>query len=131
VERLITADLEAALVLVQQLEVRLSDDPLRRIERVWQMSSSQVAALLGVSRQAYSKWHTHGVPAQRRDDVSHLDQATQLLLDHMHVGRMPAAVRRPAESLGGVNLIQLATDRGAAALHEALRHTFDLSRVQP
>jgi hypothetical protein len=73
---LIAADSSAVQIFVQILERHLTMDPLSRIERVWQISASQTAAMFGVSRQAYSKWHLSGVPAERREDVSDLDVAT-------------------------------------------------------
>jgi DNA-binding transcriptional regulator YiaG len=131
VERLLAADSEAAAVLVQLLERHLSGDPLRRIERVWQLSASQTAAMFNVSRQAYSKWRSGGVPADRREDVRQLDESTQIMLEHVRVERIAATVRRAAPSLGGLTLIQVATQSGSAAARNAVRDTFDLTRVQP
>lgn len=129
--RLLDADPESASALVQALERRLSAEPLQRLERVWQLSASQAAALFGVSRQAYAKWRTSGVPADRRADVADLDAATRELLAHLKADRIPAAVRRPAADLGGRSLLEVAVDEGAAAVREAVRRTFDLRRVQP
>lgn len=128
---LLDADPDSASALVQALERRLSAEPLQRLERVWQLSASQAAGLFGVSRQAYAKWRTAGVPADRRADVAALDAATQELLAHLKADRIPAAVRRPAPSLGGRSLLEVAADEGAAAVREAVRRTFDLRRVQP
>jgi hypothetical protein len=128
---LLDADPESASALVQALERMLSAEPLQRLERVWQLSASQAASIFGVSRQAYAKWRTGGVPADRRADVANLDAATQELLAHLKAGGIPAAVRRSAPSLGDRTLLEVAVDEGAAAVREAVRRTFDLRRVQP
>jgi hypothetical protein len=129
--QLLDADPESASALVQALERMLSAEPLQRLERVWQLSASQAAALFGVSRQAYAKWRTGGVPADRRADVADLDAATEELLVHLRADRIPAAVRRSAADPGGRSLLELAVDDGPAAVREAVRRTFDLRRVQP
>jgi hypothetical protein len=54
---------------------------------------SQAAAVYGVSHQAYAKWST-AVPDDRLVAVALLDDATQRLLDHLKVERIPAAVHR-------------------------------------
>jgi hypothetical protein len=128
---LLDSDPESASALVQALERMLTAEPLQRLERVWQLSASQAAALFGVSRQAYAKWRTGGVPADRRADVADLDVATQELLAHLKADRIPAAVRRSAPSLNDHSLLEVAVEEGAAAVREAVRRTFDLRRVQP
>lgn len=128
---LVDSDSAVAVALVQALERQLSAEPLRRLERVWQLSSSQAAGLFGVSRQAYAKWHAGGVPADRRADVADLDAATSELLARVAVDRIPAVVRRPAAMLDGRSLLEVAAADGAAAVRAAVEHAFDLRRVQP
>jgi hypothetical protein len=128
---LVDSDSAVALALVQALERQLSAEPLRRLERVWQLSASQAAGLFGVSRQAYAKWHRGGVPAERRADVADLDAATAELLARVSVDRIPAVVRRPAAILGDRSLLEVAATHGAAAVRAGVEHAFDLSRVQP
>ena len=129
--RLLALDADAASALVQALERRLSAEPLHRLERVWQLSASQAAELFGVSRQAYAKWRTGGVPADRRADVADLDAATAELLAHLRADRIPAAVRRAAPAMGGRSLVELGKQEGAAAVRAAVTSAFDLRRVQP
>jgi hypothetical protein len=128
---LVAADADAAARLAQALERGLSAEPLDRVERVWQLSASQAAGCFGVSRQAYAKWHTSGVPADRRAEVRLADDATRLLLDHVRVDRVPAVVRRPVERLGGRSLLDLARTDGFGAVRDEVATTFDLRRVQP
>jgi hypothetical protein len=127
---LLAADKQASLALVQAIERRLTGEPLNRLERVWDLSASQAAALFGVSRQAYAKWRTSGVPADRRIDVADMDSATSILLAHVNVDRIPAVVRRPADSLGGESLLAMA-GRHPSKAHNAVVEMFDLRRVQP
>jgi hypothetical protein len=128
---LVELDSAVAAALAEALERHLSSDPLRRLERVWQVSASQVAAMVGVSRQAYAKWHAHGVPGERRADVADLDAANAELLARVRIDRIPAAVRRPAPALGGRCLLDVGVSDGPAAVRAAVEHAFDLGRVQP
>lgn len=128
---LIAADTSAVQDFVQILERLLSIDPLPRIERVWQVSASEVATMFGVSRQAYSKWQLSGVPAERRGDVNDLSVATQELLTYVKSDRIPAVVRRKAPRFDNMSLLEIAEERGVSEVLKAVRETFDLSRVQP
>ncbi len=128
---LIDADPSAVQDFVQILERRLTSKPLPRIERVWQVSASQAAAIFGISRQAYSKWQLSGVPADRRGEVNDLNTATEELLTYVKSDRIPAVVRRKAPRFENMSLLEIAKDRGAAEVLKVVRETFDLSRVQP
>lgn len=116
--------------VAQRIERGLRSEPLRRFERVWQVSASQAAAMFGVSRQAYAKWST-AMPADRLVAVALLDETTQMLLDRLKVDRIPAAVRRPSEMLGGLSLLELAQQQRFDDLRDAVRSMFDIARVQP
>jgi len=128
---LVTADAEVAARLAQYLERHLSAEPLDRFERVWQLSSSQAAAVFGVSRQAYAKWRSGGIPAERRVDVRLADQATASLLAHVKVDRIPVVVRRPSAALGGRCLLDVARANDLHAVRDEVEAMFDLRRVQP
>jgi hypothetical protein len=128
---LVTADAEGAARLAQFLERHLSAEPLDRFERVWQLSASQAAAVFGVSRQAYAKWRSGGIPADRRVDAQLADQATATLLDHVKVDRIPGVVRRPSAALGGRSLLDVARGQDLRAVRDEVEAVFDLRRVQP
>jgi hypothetical protein len=128
---LVTADAEVAARLAQYLERHLSAEPLDRFERVWQLSASQAAAVFGVSRQAYAKWHSGGIPAERRMDVRLADEATAVLLDHVKIDRIPSVVRRPSGSLQGRSLLDVARANDLRAVRDEVAAVFDLRRVQP
>lgn len=127
---LLAVDEAAGIGLVQALERHLSVRPLDRVERVWDLSAAQAASLFGVSRQAYAKWREAGVPASRREDVAELDAATQVLLAHVKVDRIPAVVRRASPMLQDRSLLDVAVG-DPAATHAAVVDMFDLRRVQP
>jgi hypothetical protein len=116
--------------VAQRIERGLRTEPLRRFERVWQVSASQAAAMFGVSRQAYAKWST-AMPADRLVTVALLDDTTQMLLDRLKLERIPAAVRRPSEMLGGLSLLDVAQQQRFVDLRDAVRSMFDVARVQP
>jgi hypothetical protein len=119
-----------ARTVAQRLERGLRSEPLRRFERLWQLSASQAAAILGVSRQAYAKWSL-ALPADRAIDVALLDETTQMLLDRIKVDRIPSAVRRSTEMLGGLSLLELARQQRFTELRDAVKSMFDIARVQP
>ncbi len=129
--RLVNEDAPRAAHLARVLERGLTIEPIRRFARVWDLSSSEAAAVFGVSRQAYAKWLTSGVPGNRAIDVAAIDDATEMLLRYVKLERIPAVVRREADRLKGQSLLELAREHGAIALREAVRTTFDLRRVQP
>ena len=128
---LVSADPGAAARLAQFLERNLSAEPLGRFERVWQLSASQAAAVFGVSRQAYAKWRSGGIPADRRVDVQLADEATVTLLAHVKVDRIPVVVRRPSTALGGRSLLEVARSHDLQSTRDAVASVFDLRRVQP
>lgn len=116
--------------VAQRIERGLRSEPLRRLERVWQLSASQAAAIFGVSRQAYAKW-SRVMPADRLVALALLDETTQMLLERLKVDRIPAAVRRPSEMLGGLSLLEMAQQQRFTELRDAVRMMCDLTRVQP
>lgn len=126
---------DMARTVAQRLERGLRSEPLRRCERLWQLSASQAAAILGVLRQAYAKWAL-ALPADRAIDVALLDETTQMLLDRIKVDRIkvdriPSAVRGPSEMLGGLSLLELAQQQRFTELRDAVKSMFDIARVQP
>lgn len=90
--------------------VEAAEDAIVRAMRVWAISEETAAQMLGVPRPALSRWLVEGAPVERRDDIALLDQATCLLLDHLHVERIPEVVRRPYPAGGGRSLLDLARD---------------------
>jgi hypothetical protein len=85
--------------------------------RRWRLSRTELGELFGVSRQAVSKWLEQGVPADRVEQVADVQAITDLLERHIERDRIAAVVRRRAEGLGGMSLIELVSaGRGGHAL---------------
>ena len=91
---------------------------------VWALSQAEVARLFGVSRQAVGKWLRQGVPPERAGAISDLAAATDLLVHHLKSDRIPAVVRRPVPSLGGVSLMDLLAQGDTPALLAVCRDMF-------
>lgn len=96
--------------LAEELDRRLSGRELERILRVWNLSRTELGRILGVSRQALSKWIADGVPPDRVSRVADLASITDLLTRHVKRDRIPAVVRRAASNLGDASLIDLITE---------------------
>lgn len=114
----------------------LNDDPhtamLRRVARVWGLSTIEVAYAMGdVSRQAAAQWvgGDRPVPAQRRAHLADLAAATDLLQRYVKAERIPAVVRRPAEDLRAATLLDLAHEGRTDELLAYLRALFDYRQL--
>ncbi len=100
-------DTEWIAALAEELDRRLSGRELERILRVWNLSRTELGRILGVSRQALSKWITDAVPPDRVSQVADLGSITDLLTRHVKRDRIPAVIRRAAPNLGNVSLMDL------------------------
>ena len=130
-EATVERDPDYAASLARELERRLSAHPLERAMRVWDISKETTAQMFGVSRPALSKWLANGAPAERRDDIALLDEATRLLLGHLKVERVPAVVRRPYVAADGASLLDLAVGGQLRRVRDDIDTMFDVRRVQP
>lgn len=110
--------------LADELERRLVGRELERILRVWTLSRTDLGHMLGVSRQAVSKWIEDGVPADRVTQVADLASITDLLVHYVKRDRIPAVVRRSAPNLGGVSLLESIAEAGTADALAATRRMF-------
>lgn len=108
----------------EALDRSRSGAELERILSVWQLSRSDAGPLLGVSRQAVSKWIAGGVPPERAAAVADLSAATDLLVRHLRRDRIPAVVRRSAPALGDRSLVDLLALGDTSAVLEACRAMF-------
>jgi hypothetical protein len=100
-----------------ELDRRRAASSLARTLAVWQLSQAEAARLFGVSRQALGKWLELGVPADRAGAVADLAAATDLLVHYLQRDRIPAVVRRGADALDGLSLLELV---GRGRTHEML-----------
>ena len=116
---------------VDALDREVRRRPLQRFAQLWGLSNSGAARCFGVSRQAFSKWLTAGPPADRADDVSHVESVTDLLDRYVKRERIPAVVRRPAANLGDMSLIDALEAGRYRQAAQAVAAMFDLRRIQP
>lgn len=117
--------------LTDDLDREIRKEPLERLLALWGLSATEAARAFSVSRQALSKWRRSGIPPDRVPALTDLAEATDLLDRRVKRERIPAVVRRPAETLGGRSLLDLAFEGKHAEVRDAVAAMFDLRRVQP
>lgn len=117
--------------VVEDLDRRVATGPLERLMDLWGLSAAEAGRMFGVSRQAFWKWRSSGVPPARADAVAALATATELLDRYVKRERIAAVVRRPAMALGNRSLYDLACEGEHEAVRDAAARMFDLTRVQP
>ena len=113
----------------QSLDRQRAGRSFARTLAVWALSQAEAARLFGVSRQAVGKWLRRGVPPERAGAASDLAAATDLLVRHLKRDRIPAVVRRPIPSLGGVSLMDLLAQGDTPALLATCRDMFRFDRA--
>ena len=95
------------------------DDDLGRIQRLFDLNTTETGRLFSVSRQAIQQWQATGVPARRYEKLSTVGAIADLLEPRLKTHRLPEIVRRSA------SLLLLAerhgTPRSRASLVEALQ----------
>lgn len=117
--------------LVDDLDRRIATTPLERLLSLWGLSGAEAGRMFGVSRQAFARWRSSGVPPARADAVAALATATDLLDRYVKRERIPAVVRRSAPALEGRSLYELACEGRHDEVRDAAARMFDLARVQP
>lgn len=107
-----------------ELSIGRASSQLGEVLEVWDLSQAEFGALIGVSRQAVSKWLDH-LPADRAVIVADLAAATQLLVHYVRRERIPAVVRRPSVALEGRSFLDLIRNGESAMILDACRVMFD------
>jgi len=106
------------------LAFRAMQPPWARVKDLFGLTSSDVAHLFGVSRQAVDQWEQVGaVPGARREKLANLLSVGELLERKLSPGRLPLVARRRADAYGGVTMLDMvAADRDGElrALTEAV-----------
>ncbi len=113
----------------ENLDRRRAREGFTRMLKVWNISQTEAARVFGVSRQAVSKWLRQGIPPERATAISDLAAATDLLVLHLKRDRIPAVVRRPIQTLGGVTLMDLLAQGDTRTLLETCRDMFRFERA--
>ena len=115
-------------LFTESLDRRAAESVARTIE-VWDMKQAEAARLFGVSRQAIGTWLRRGVSADRAGAVADLAAATDLLVHDLERDRIPAVVRRPIPSLGGISLMDLLARGDTQSVLAACRDMFRFERA--
>ncbi|WP_419854672.1 helix-turn-helix domain-containing protein [Candidatus Poriferisodalis sp.] len=111
-----------------ELEQRYAE-PLRRAMAILDLSSRDVAEMMGVTRQAIEKWLLAGPPPDRLAKVGALAQIADILQHRLRAG-MPAAVaRRHADAYSGRSMLEVIADGEHEWLADSVRASFDYATV--
>lgn len=103
--------------------------PLRRAMTTLDLSSNDVAALMGVKRQAVEKWLLAGPPADRAQKIGAIAEIADILRYRLRAG-MPAVVaRRSAEAYGDRSMLDLIAHDEHEWLRQSVKESFDFTRV--
>ncbi len=103
--------------------------PLRRAMTTLDLSSADVAELMGVTRQAVDKWLLSGPPAERMSKIGTVAEISDVLRYRLRAG-MPAVVaRRGADAYGGRSMLDLIAQDEHEWLLQSVNESFDFARV--
>ncbi len=103
--------------------------PLRRAMTTLDLSSADVAELMGVTRQAVDKWILSGPPAERMGKIGVIAEISDVLRYRLRAG-MPAVVaRRSADAYGGRSMLDLIAQDEHEWLLQSVNESFDFARV--
>ncbi len=108
---------------------RTHGGPLKRAMAICDLSSTDVAELMGVSRQAVDKWLVSGPPTDRLDKIGALAEIADTLKYRLREGTQPAAVRMKSDIYGGRNILEVFGDDEHQWLLDLIRWSFDFSDV--
>ncbi|WP_419921281.1 hypothetical protein [Candidatus Poriferisodalis sp.] len=111
-----------------ELEQRHAE-PLRRAMAILDLSSRDVAEVMGVKRQAVDKWLLAAPPSDRLDKIGAVAQIADILRHRLQAGMPAAVVRRPAAAYGGRSMLDVITDDEHDWLAESVRASFDYATV--
>lgn len=99
---------------------------LGRLADTWGLTPAEVARLMRCSVSSLRRWRREGVPAARAPDVTDLADATARLERYVRRELIPEVVRRPAPTLDGRSIYELACAGRYPELREAVRRIFDI-----
>ncbi|HZI98048.1 MAG TPA: hypothetical protein VFD41_11050 [Actinomycetales bacterium] len=125
----VATERDTAYVDALRLALARQQPALQRLRQVWELSTVELAAMFGVSRQAVARWLERGVPRDRRPAVADMMAATDLLVRHLRGDRIPAVVRRPMPAYGGRSLVELAASDRREQVLPAVRAMFAFERA--
>ncbi len=103
--------------------------PLRRAMSTLDLSSSDIADLMGVKRQAVEKWLLAGPPADRIAKIGALAEIADILSYRLRDGMAAVVVRRSADAYKGRSMLKVIADDDHEWLLRSVRDSFDYTRI--
>ncbi|WP_420626855.1 hypothetical protein [Candidatus Poriferisodalis sp.] len=108
---------------------RSYSEPLQRAMAICDLSSTDVAEMMGVRRQAVDKWLLSGPPPERLEKIGALVEIADTLKYRLREGSPPLAVRMKSDTYGGRNILEVFADDDHQWLLELIRWSFDFNDV--
>ncbi len=93
------------------------------------LSSSDIADLMGVKRQAVDKWLLAGAPTERMGKLGALAEIADILRYRLRDGMPPVVVRRSADAYGGRTMLAVIAQGDHEWLLRSTKDSFDYSRA--
>ena len=106
-----------------------SASPLRRAMTTLDLSSNDIAALMGVKRQAVEKWLLAGPPVDRIAKIGALAEIADILSYRLRDGMAAVVVRRSADAYDGRSMLEVVADDDHEWLLRSVKDSFDYTRV--
>ncbi len=103
--------------------------PLRRAMTTLDLTSSDVARLMGVKRQAVDKWLLAGPPVNRCQKIGAIAEISDILRHRLREGLPAVAARRPADAYAGRTMLELIEADEHEWLLQSVKESFDYARV--
>ena len=103
--------------------------PLRRAMTTLDLSSSDIADLLGVTNQAVEKWLLAGPAADHAAKIGALAEIADILSHQLRDGLTAVVVRRRVDGYGGRNMLEVIVDGDHERLLHSIKDSFDLTRT--
>ena len=103
--------------------------PLRSAMVTLDLSSKDMASLMGVTRQAVDKWLRGGPPPERLGKIGAIAGIAGILRYRLRAGLAPVVARRPAEAYGGRTMLEVIADDEHEWLLRSVRESFDFAHV--
>jgi transcriptional regulator with XRE-family HTH domain len=118
------------LTTIDEIEQeRRCASPLRRAMEILELTSSDVARAMGVSRQAVEKWLLAGPPADRLPKIGALAEIAENLRHRLRPGLPAVVARRAAPAYGDRSMLQLIEADEHEWLRRSVAESFDLTSV--
>lgn len=103
----------------------LATSLLDEIQDTFALSTTELASLFGVRRQAVEQWRERGIPSSRQERAAATAAAGDLLARRLKAERIPGIARRPADAYGGLTMLEMIAAGRHLELLDEIRASFD------